>query len=58
MLVVFPPIFVADIKIIYGYNFVAPLTWQTIKTNCKTIKLYPIDPELCPIFNILEKSPS
>ena len=25
MLVVFPPIFVADIKIIYGYNFVAPL---------------------------------
>ena len=25
MLVVFPPIFVADIKLIYGYNFVAPL---------------------------------
>ena len=25
MLVVFPPIFVADTKIIYGYNFVAPL---------------------------------
>ena len=26
MLVVLPPIFVADTKIIYGYNFVAPLT--------------------------------
>ena len=26
MLFVFPPIFVADTKIIYGYNFVAPLT--------------------------------
>ena len=25
MLVVFPPIFAADTKIIYGYNFVAPL---------------------------------
>ena len=25
MLFVFPPIFVADTKIIYGYNFVAPL---------------------------------
>ena len=25
MLVVLPPIFVADTKIIYGYNFVAPL---------------------------------
>ena len=25
MLVAFPSIFVADIKIIYGYNFVAPL---------------------------------
>ena len=25
MLVVFPPIFVADTKLIYGYNFVAPL---------------------------------
>ena len=25
MLVVFPPIFVADTKIIHGYNFVAPL---------------------------------
>ena len=25
MLVVFPLIFVADTKIIYGYNFVAPL---------------------------------
>ena len=25
MLVVFPPSFVADTKIIFGYNFVAPL---------------------------------
>ena len=25
MLVVFPPIFVADTKLIYSYNFVAPL---------------------------------
>ena len=25
MLIVFPTIFVADTKIIYGYNFVAPL---------------------------------
>ena len=28
MLVVFPPIFVADTKIIYGYNFVAPLNFR------------------------------
>ena len=27
MLAVFPPIFVADTKIIYGYNFVAPLKY-------------------------------
>ena len=26
MLIGFPPIFVADTEIIYGYNFVAPLT--------------------------------
>ena len=26
MLVVFPPVFVADTKITYVYNFVAPLT--------------------------------
>ena len=25
MLIRFPPIFVADIKVIYGYNFVVPL---------------------------------
>ena len=25
MLIKFPPIFVADTKIIYGYNFVSPL---------------------------------
>ena len=31
MLVVFPPIYVADKKIIYGYNFVAPLRfWMSI----------------------------
>ena len=29
MLVVFAPIFVADAKLIYGHNFVAPLTAQT-----------------------------
>ena len=27
MSVVFPPIFVTDTKIIYDYNFVAPLTY-------------------------------
>ena len=26
--VVFPPIFVSDIKIIYGYNFAAPLRYD------------------------------
>ena len=30
MLVVFPPIFVADTKIIYGYNFVAPLKFYVV----------------------------
>ena len=30
MLVVFPPIFVADTKIIYGYNFVAPLNTNVV----------------------------
>ena len=30
MLVVFPPIFVADTKVIYGYNFVAPLKYLKI----------------------------
>ena len=33
MLVVFPPIFVADTKIIYGYNFVALL-----KSMLKSLK--------------------
>ena len=33
MLVMFPPIFVTDTKIIYGYNFVVPLTILTVK-NC------------------------
>ena len=31
MLVVLPPIFVADTKIIYGYNFVAPLSANPAK---------------------------
>ena len=30
----FPPIFVADTKIIYGYNFVAPLTVGLYDTSC------------------------
>ena len=30
MLVGFPPIFVADTKIIYGYNFVAPLNFGEV----------------------------
>ena len=30
MLVLFPPIFVADTKVIYGYNFVAPLKYLKI----------------------------
>ena len=31
ILVVFPPIYVLDTKIIYGYNFVAPLsTWFSL----------------------------
>ena len=34
MLIGFPPIFVADTKIIYGYNFVAPLTLNV--TRCET----------------------
>ena len=29
MLFVFLPIFMADTKIIYGYNFVAPLIFET-----------------------------
>ena len=32
MLVVFPPIFVADIKIIYGYNSVASLMKEQPRT--------------------------
>ena len=31
MLIGFSPILVADTKIIYGYNFVAPLTIKTLK---------------------------
>ena len=33
MLVVFPPIFVTDRKIIYGYNFVAPLRCKIKSIN-------------------------
>ena len=29
----FPPIFVADTKIIYGYNFVAPLRKEVEEQN-------------------------
>ena len=36
MHVVFSPIFVADIKIIFQYGFVAPLT--ELKTSIKIIK--------------------
>ena len=32
MLIGFPPIFVAETKIIYGYNFVAPLS-KLVKTD-------------------------
>ena len=32
-MVLFPPIFLADTKIIHGYNFVAPLNTETIKNN-------------------------
>ena len=30
----FPPIFVADTKIIYGYNFVAPLKMKAVSFQC------------------------
>ena len=30
ILVVFPPIFVVETKVIYGYNFVAPLMNETL----------------------------
>ena len=33
MLVVFPPIFLVDTKLICDYNFVAPLTDPNIKIN-------------------------
>ena len=38
MLVVFPPIFVADTKVIYGYNFVAPLS-SSENSNPETSEL-------------------
>ena len=37
MLVVLPPIFVVDTKIIYGYNFVAPLSLMFVLMNKWTI---------------------
>ena len=39
MLVLFPPIFVADTEIIYGYNFVVPL----IQSPIKKIQNTPVD---------------
>ena len=38
MLVVFPPIFAADTKVIYGYNFVAPLS-SSENSNPETYEL-------------------
>ena len=40
MLVVFPPIFVADTKIIYGYNFVAPLIFSRFETQNSDQRFY------------------
>ena len=37
MLVVFSPIFVAETKIIYGYNFVAPLSNESQKCKKKNV---------------------
>ena len=40
--VVLPPIFVADTKIIYGYNFVSPLKYCKLsKTKKKTFDFHP-----------------
>ena len=41
MLVVFPPIFVADTKIIHGYNIVAPLNHRSEKSILKVDKIIP-----------------
>ena len=40
MLVVLPPIFVADTKIIYGYNFVAPLKLAKVNFNAFVFRLF------------------
>ena len=42
MLVVFPPIFVVDTKIIYGYNFVAPLIQDILCVQCLRLPIPPI----------------
>ena len=47
MLVVFSPIFVADTKIIYGYNFVAPLIQDIL---CVQGLRLPIPPTLFAIY--------
>ena len=39
MLVVFPPIFVADTKIIYGYSLVAPLKKMRIGLKWVNLKI-------------------
>ena len=39
MLAAFSPIFVADAKIIFVYNFVAPLTTDLIKRDLKLISV-------------------
>ena len=39
ILVVFPPIFVANTKIIHDYNFVAPLNQILMKEQCRVTLL-------------------
>ena len=39
MLIMFPTIFAADTKIIYGYNFVAPLIVLERKAMKETVRL-------------------
>ena len=46
MLVVFPPIFLADTKIINGYNFVAPLNdaYLIDKNTCRAVSSFSTAP--------------
>ena len=37
-IVVFPPIFAADTKLIYGYNFVVPLSLDSIVVSFNLLK--------------------